>query len=212
MVDSRNTDEQRREIAKAFRDAARCCLDEGFSERLRKMASSIDALMSHDVVDMLLHAFGRALLSTQFVECLFAALRSWIIAARKMSAPGLARKHAPIYGAPPGRVLEAFGAWSSATKSCYGQGPPCVDTRQKKTKPEAGAFAFRSAYLSTAAAEDKREGVPYDRTKHMTEAARAWKARPSVPHSESELFLHIELDTPLQQFSKSLATSEGAVD
>lgn len=85
---------ERESIAREFWDARDCDLDAGFSYKLRHRLTEQADLFNEDVQDFLHESFRQAVLSTGYVECMFASLRQWILRSQKpMTIDTLAAKH-----------------------------------------------------------------------------------------------------------------------
>jgi len=88
--------EKRLEVANLFFEVSLCCLDAGLGKRLRAMLSGPQDLFMPAVQEFLTNFFLRAVLSTAFIECLFAAYRQWLHKSYKpLKITTVGAKHVP---------------------------------------------------------------------------------------------------------------------
>ena len=115
VVDTSLSEPERREIAREFLDAALCCLDEGFSQKLRLFFLAVDDFFYPPVQRWLTAIFRLALSSTTHVENQFAHFRKFLgkcwrpCALSLLSAHHVALEASRIHGR--GRIQEAKQRW-----------------------------------------------------------------------------------------------------
>ena len=65
-------------IATALFAASHKVLDSGVSQKIRHLAGTADALLEPEWQEFLFNAFNKVVLSTAFIECLFAHFKQWV--------------------------------------------------------------------------------------------------------------------------------------
>jgi hypothetical protein len=78
VFDSRRPVVDRFQAAAEFLALGPCCLDPGFSRKLRLRRTTVADLMHPDVHRFRVQAFNQVTLSTQWLECAFASLKQWV--------------------------------------------------------------------------------------------------------------------------------------
>ena len=87
-------EEQKRSLARGLFSVPEENLDAGFSLKVRRQARTIDALLSEEWQQFLFHVVNQCIISTAFVECLFAHFKQWLQRSPKpLSSPLLQAKH-----------------------------------------------------------------------------------------------------------------------
>ena len=85
---------EREYYGQKFLDTKPCCMDRGFCRELKKTVDTMQKLFDPLIMLFLVLMFNRCLLATTFIECLFAALRQWLLLSNKpMALSSLAAKH-----------------------------------------------------------------------------------------------------------------------
>ena len=94
ICDERIPMEERLRVAHEFWNTNECCLDDAFSKKFRKMLTCAADLFSKHVQAFLYAAFAKVVLSTAWVECLFASFTQWLKKSPKgLTVASLAAKH-----------------------------------------------------------------------------------------------------------------------
>ena len=71
-------EDQKRSLARRLFSVPEESLDANFSLKVRRQARTIDALLSEEWQRFLFHAVNQCIISTAFVECLFAKFKQWM--------------------------------------------------------------------------------------------------------------------------------------
>ena len=94
VCDQRVPMEERQRVADEFWNAEFCCMDAGFCGKLRKRLTSALDLFDETIQAFLYAAFANTVISTAWVECLFASFTQWLNRSPKaLSVSNLAAKH-----------------------------------------------------------------------------------------------------------------------
>lgn len=95
LVDEKSSQEQKRRAAERVTSEPECCLDVGVGRKIKAQARSADQLLGNeDLLCFLTWFFNQIILTSSFIECLFASFRQWMLRLNKpISAASLVRKH-----------------------------------------------------------------------------------------------------------------------
>ena len=158
--------EARRACAQQLLQAKPCCLDSGFSQRIKRLHPSEDELLRHDVQDFVAKVFERVVPTSTFIERRFAAFTHWCDKKPKWST--LAAKHVTNF------CRGAAQAWRSKhpghKKESHKARPAWAKAKTNRT---TGYNLFVSEYRRQYTAQQVagQEG----RTNFVQSATQAWK-------------------------------------
>ena len=181
LVSPRGTSATRMRIAKRFMDTPLCCMDAA-SRQLRALVKDWKEVLQPGFLNFAKHLFTRIILSTQFIECLFAQFRQWLASTTKpLSIWGLARKHVTRqfmrrYQDTMGQRLDPARTQRARTKRAR---PAWISTRSTRGRKSKASTVFIGEYKQQARRRAKAAGAPVPTEAEFLKAgSAAWKALP----------------------------------
>ncbi len=125
------------------------------------------------------HLFRRMLLSTQFVECLFAQFGQWLLASKGLSIWAMGRKHVThqYMVSFQSKIVDNMVSGMVRDASKSGKSRPAWVHMRKQTKSSNAAATFRGHHISRSKAAAASRGEVFDSNAALTSAHAAWSAR-----------------------------------
>ena len=161
--------EVRRECARSLLHSRPCCLDSGFSQRLRSLHMSEQELTSPEICHFLKAIFVRVVPTSTFIERRFAHFTHWSSSQPKFST--LAAKHITNF------CRGAAQAWRDTcpnyVKERHNTRPEWVKQKSHRT---TGFNLFQSDFRKTLAAQDV---VGHGKKNFVQGASEAWQQLPA---------------------------------
>ena len=177
-LDDRNSWHRRIAARDKFYNANACDLDEGFMYRLRRQVPVAD-FFSATILSFTVRMFSRMLLSTQFIECIFAQFRQWLIVGKGGSGASIARKHIShkFMLRHQSALVDKmrFGVERSVRRT--GRSRPVWVATQKQERCGNGAASFRGSFIRRVRAEARVAGETFDQSDAMSRAHSEWRKR-----------------------------------
>ena len=223
-LDKRNTMEERVRVVDEFYDAKQCCTndsEDGFSERFKEIVPKSE-FWDAVVQAFLIAFFSRVALSTQFVECLFAAFEMWSKAARgKLTITNLSCKHVSHQFMLQHQVAFSDALVSGLDRSVRSsaRGRPVWIQNKRVRQSKDAAASFRGNFIAQKAAADQASRHRHDKGQTLKDAHSAWhhaagEDKQQIPGSQagastSSAAKELRLKAMLESYSND-AVSMGA--
>ena len=158
---------ERQACAQALLSSKPCCLDSGFSKRLKALHPRESELLSAEVRSVLDAAFARVTVTSTFIERIFSQYTNWCQARPKF--PTLAAKHVTSF------CKRAFEAWTTKrpehTKPSHKARPSWAKQKSSRT---TGYNVFLSDFRKNLRAQDV--GGDVGRANFVQDATAAWRS------------------------------------
>ncbi len=193
-----------------------CCLDEGLSYRFRRQVQKsrfFDALIQN----FLMQLFFRMILSTQFVECIFAMFRTWLLAGKGGTIWSTGRKHMShqFMTMYQNNIVDDMLQGIDRAVARSGRSRPAWVATWKHGKMSDVAASFRGRCISEFKAAAHCRGEVFDRSAALTTAHQRWRARSAsekkkdMQASQRAALIRPHVSDPLRRIAAGYKTDGG---